>query len=102
MFTRESRGDYEAVAASQTDQILGATGAAGDWIQRVIVTVGTSATGTSSLTDGNGTTMPLTAANTPIGVYTIELGMKARNATTPGWKITTGAGATAVGVGDFT
>lgn len=102
MFISDCRGDYEAVAVSQTDQILGATGAAGDRILRIIVSVATSATGTCSIKDGNGAAIPLTAANTPIGVYSIELNMKALATTTPGWKVTTGAGATALAVGDFT
>lgn len=102
MFGSDCRGDYEAVAASQTDQIMGATGALGDRILRVIISVGTSATGTSSIKDGNGAAIPLTNANTPIGCYSFELNMVAKNATTPGWKLTTGAGATALGIGDFT
>jgi hypothetical protein len=93
---------YEEVAASQSDQVMGATGAVGDLLESVIVSVGTSATGTCSIKDGNGSAIPLTPANTPIGVYTIVVRARARNATTPGWKITTGAGATAVGVGKFT
>lgn len=102
MYVSDSEGDYEAVAASQTDQIMGAVGAVGDRLLRVIVSVATSATGTCSIKDGNGAAIPLTAANTPIGVYSIELNIKALATTTPGWKITTGAGATAIGIGDFT
>lgn len=93
---------YETVAASQTDQILGAVGAVGDLLEAVIISVGTSATGTCSIKDGNGSAIPLTPANTPIGVYVIPMRSRARNATTPGWSITTGAGATAIGVGQFT
>jgi hypothetical protein len=95
-------GKYEAVAASQTDQVLGATGAVGDYLKKLIVTVATSATGTCSIKDGNGSALPITAANTPIGVYEVNLEMIAANPTTPGWKVTTGAGATVVAVGDFT
>lgn len=94
--------DYEAVAASQTNQILGPVGRLGDVLERVIVSVDTSATGTCSISDGDGAAMPLTPANTPIGVYSIPIGAVAKNATTPGWKVTTGAGATAIGVGRFT
>lgn len=93
---------YEAVAAGAASQILGLTGAVGDYIERLIVTVTTSATGNVTLEDGNGGAMPITAVNTPIGVYPVELRMRARNATTPGWKVTTGAGASAIGVGKFT
>lgn len=90
--------DYEVVAASQTDQVAGPTGAAGDILEMLIVTVGTSATGTSSIKDGAGSAIPITAANTPIGVYPVRIG--ARSAA-GAWKITTGAGATAVAVGKF-
>jgi len=102
MFISDCRGDYEAVAAGQTDQIMGATGAAGDRLLRVIVSVGTSLTGTCSIKDGNGSAIPLTPANTTIGCYSFEINAKALSTTTPGWKITTGAGATALGIGEFT
>lgn len=94
--------DYEAVAVSQTDQILGPNGRLGDQLERIIVTVAVAATGTCSIKDGNGADIPITAANTPIGVYSVPIGAVAKNATTPGWKVTTGAGATALGVGRFT
>lgn len=90
--------DYETVAASQTDQALGPTGGAGDILHSVIVTVATSATGTVSIKDGAGSAIPLTAANTPIGVYAIELNAKSRAGA---WSVTTGAGATVLAIGDF-
>lgn len=89
--------EYETVAASQTNQVLGGTGAKGDFISRAIVTVVTAATSTVTLTDGT-TAIAIMAANTAIGCYSIELGMRA--ATGP-WKITTGAGATVIAVGQF-
>lgn len=90
---------YETVAASQTDQALGATGGAGDHLARVIVSVNTSATGTASIKDGSGSSIPLTAANTPIGVYVVELGI---DSVSGAWSVTTGAGATALAIGNFT
>jgi hypothetical protein len=93
---------YETVAVSQTDQVIGSAGAQGDLLERVIVTVATAATGTCSIKDAaGGSEIPLTAANTPIGVYVVELGIRAQTATSGGWRITTGAGATAVAVGRF-
>jgi hypothetical protein len=89
---------YETVAASQTAQVLGVTGAAGDTLMRLIVTVGTALTGTVALLDG-ATSYTLVAANTPIGVYTIEINAVSVNGA---WKITTGAGATVLAVGNFT
>ena len=88
---------YETVAASQTAQVLGGTGAKGDYLHRLIISVATAATGTVTLLDG-ATSIVITAANTPIGVYSVEMNMAA--ATGP-WKVTTGAGATVIGVGIF-
>lgn len=88
---------YETVAASQTAQVLGVTGAVGDYIDRLVVTVATAATGTVTLLD-NATSYPLVPANTPIGVYSIPLGIKSSSGP---WKITTGAGATVLAVGEF-
>ena len=89
---------YETVAASQTAQVLGSTGAIGDYLHRVTVTVGTASTGTVALLD-NATSYTLVAANTPIGVYSIEINAKSVSGA---WKITTGAGATVLAVGVFT
>lgn len=89
---------YETVAASQTDQVLGPNGAAGDILEQLVVTVATAATGTVSIKDGSGSAIPITAANTPIGVYNVELGAKSVSGA---WKVTTGAGASAIAVGRF-
>lgn len=89
---------YGTVAASQTDQVIGPTGAKGDLLEQVIVTVGTAATSTVSLKDGSGSSIPLVAANTPIGVYSITIGARTSDGA---WKVTTGAGATAIAVGKF-
>lgn len=88
---------FETVAASQTAQALGATGIIGDYLHRLIITVATSATGTVSLLDA-ATSIPITAANTPIGVYVVDIGAKSQEGA---WKITTGAGATVIAVGEF-
>lgn len=88
---------YETVAASQTAQVLGGTGSQGDYISHLIITVATAATSTVTLLD-NATSIVITAANTPIGVYSVRLDMRSANGP---WKITTGAGATVIAVGDF-
>ena len=91
--------EYETVAASQTAQVLGATGAAGDYLKQLIVTVQTSATGTCTINDGGGSEIPITPANIPIGTYVIQLGI---TSVTGSWRVTTGAGCTVLAVGDFT
>jgi uncharacterized spore protein YtfJ len=90
---------YETVAASQTTQMLGASGAAGDYLHRLIVTVNTAATSTVTLTDGV-TAIPIVPAliGSGVGVVNIELNMASL---TSGWKVTTGAGVTVVAVGLF-
>lgn len=93
------RTDYEFVAVSQSDQVLGPVGAKGDVLEKLIVTVTSSATGTVSLKDGDGTARAITSANTPIGVYTVEL---SERSTAGAWKVTTGAGASVHAVGRFT
>jgi hypothetical protein len=89
---------YEHVAASQTAQVLGTTGATGDYLHRLVITVGTAATSTVSLLD-NTTSHVLVAANTAIGVYSIEINTFSKNGA---WKVTTGAGAEVIAVGNFT
>ena len=96
--------EWETVAASQTDQICGATGAAGDYIRSLVITIVTVATATVDLQDADGTAFNIITGNAALvpGVVVVELGLTSLGATTPGWKVTTGAGATAICVGDFT
>lgn len=91
------RYPYETVAASQTAQVLGGVGAAGDYLHRIVVTVSTAATSTVSVIDGATTVLSI-PANTPVGVYSLDLNL---NAVTGPWKVTTGAGAAVLAVGLF-
>lgn len=98
---------YETVAASQTAQILGATGAVGDFLSGVLIVPGTTAAGAVSIVDGNGSAISIfagggTTALTTLIPFFVPIGAKCVNATTPGWKVTTGANVTAIGVGNFT
>ena len=97
----ERQGEWETVAASQTDQVLGSTGAAGDYLDKLIITVGTAATAAVSIKDGTGSSIPV-LPNSPgggIGAYVVPLDMISFDA---GWKVTTGAGSTVIAVGRFT
>jgi hypothetical protein len=98
-----SASEYETVAASQTDQIMGATGAVGDLLDSVLIVPTSTTTGAVSIKDGNGSTIVIYAGGTTTLIpFSVPWGAKAVNATTPGWKITTGAGVTAVAFGNFT
>ena len=93
------RYQYEHVAASVTAQVLGSTGATGDYVHRLIISVVSVATSGVTLIDGSTSIVLLTGAATNVpGVYSVEV--NALSATGP-WKITTGAGATVVAVGIF-
>lgn len=97
---RKTAWTYETVAASQSDQALGTTGAAGDYLENLIITVGTAATAAVSIKDGGGSAIPI-LPNSPgggIGVYVVPV--KACSAS-GAWKVTTGAGSTVVATGHF-
>lgn len=89
---------YETVAPSATAQVLGVTGATGDYLHRIIVNVTTTATSTLTLID-NATSINLMSANTPVGTYSIEINAVSQSGA---WKLTTGAGLNAIAVGIFT
>ncbi len=89
---------YETVAASQTAQILGGTGAAGDYLHRLIINVITVAQAGVTLIDGSTSIVLSTAGSAVLGPISLELNMAA---TTGPWKITTGSGATVIAVGIF-
>lgn len=98
--------NYETVAASQTDQILGATGAVGDILKRLVIVPATTSPGAVSIKDGNGSSIIIfTGGATSVGSLApiaVDLGMVALAATTPGWKVTTGANVSVIGIGKFT
>ena len=94
---------YEHVAASQSAQVLGPTGAVGDYLHRIVCTVTAGATGNVVIVDDTGTgilthtVLPASASVIP-GVYNVELNAVSANGA---WKITTGAGVEVMAVGIF-
>jgi hypothetical protein len=94
--------DYETVAASATDQVMGASGAAGDYISHVIIIPATTSPGAVSIKDGSGSAITIftggASSVTSLVPFAVPLGLIAGTA----WKITTGAAVSAIGVGDFT
>jgi hypothetical protein len=100
-------GEYETVAASQTGQILGATGGVGDYLAGLLIVPATTAAGAVSIADGNGSAITLfvgggTTALTILTPVFVPLGMRAKVVTTPGWHVTTGAAVSVIGIGNFT
>lgn len=97
-------GDYETVAASQTDQVLGVTGATGDFLSGLLIVPATTAAGAVSVKDGTGSAISLfagggTTALTTLIPFFVPLGMKS---SAGAWKVTTGASVSVIAVGNFT
>lgn len=94
---------YKTVAISQTDAVLGNIGAAGDYLERLIIVVNTAATAQVSIKDGSSGTPIIVFPNSPgggVGTYVVHLGLRATGA--GGWRVTTLAGATVIATGNFT
>jgi hypothetical protein len=98
--------ENETVAASQTAQILGATGAVGDRLNFLLVVPATTSPGAIAIKDGDGSDITVftggASSVSNLVPFIIEWGKECVNATTPGWKITTGANVSVVAFGDFT
>jgi hypothetical protein len=94
--------EYETVAASQTAQVLGAGGAAGDTLAGILVIPATTSPGNVLLLD-NATSITVfvggasSVAN--LAPFFIPLGILSVSGA---WKITTGANVSCIAVGTFT
>lgn len=97
-YAKPTAMEYEDVAASQTGQILGTTGAPGDYLSHLVCVVATAAQSSVALLDGAVSRNVLPAAVGPgLGTYTIPIGAGCTTA----WKVTTGSGVTVIAVGLF-
>ncbi len=92
--------DYETVAAGQTAQVLGATGAQGDYLERLIIIPETTAAGTVALLDGS-TSVDVFITGTLADLTPITLELNSHSET-GAWKVTTGANVHVWAVGAFT
>lgn len=91
---------YEAVAASATDQVLGATGATGDFISQLIIQPATTAAGTVTLKDGTTVIFTFTSGTlSNLAPIIVPLGL---TSLTGAWKVTTGTNVAALACGRFT
>jgi hypothetical protein len=96
-------GEYETVAASQTDQALGATGATGDYLSGLLVVPATTSPGAVSIKDGAGSAITVftggTSSVSNLVPFFIPLGLKSGSGA---WKVTTGGSVSVIGCGNFT
>ncbi len=94
-------GQYETVAASQTTQALGATGAVGDFLAGLLIVPATTGAGTVAIKDGSNSAINVFVTGTladlkphwiPLGIYSVQ----------GAWQVTTGANVSVIAVGRFT
>lgn len=96
--------NFETVAASQSTQAMGVTGAAGDILAGVLITPTAPNPGAVSIKDGtSGSAITIFAGGVTsvqdLKPFYVSLGVKSSNGF---WQITTGANVTAIGFGNFT
>lgn len=94
--------EYETVAASLTDQVLGASGATGDLLTGVLIIPATTSPGIVQIQDGAGTAITVFAGGTDsvstLHPFFVPLGIRSGAGA---WSLTTGANVSAIGVGNF-
>lgn len=94
--------DYETVAASQTAQVAGAAGAAGDFLAGVLIIPATTSPGSVAvLDDDTSITVFAGGALSVSNLVPFFVPIGAKSVSGP-WKVTTGANVSAVAVGSFT
>ena len=92
---------YERVAASQTGQTLGASGAIGDYLDGILIIPATTGAGNVILLDGN-TSMTIFAGGetsvADLAPFYVPLGIRSISGA---WSITTGADVSVIATGRF-
>lgn len=100
---RKSGWFYETVAASQTDQVLGGTGASGDYLDGVLIVPATTSPGAVQIQDGSGTEITIFTGGagsvSNLVPFLVPVGACSRAGA---WSVTTGANVSAIGIGMFT
>lgn len=95
-----TRVKYELIAASQTAQALGATGKAGDILERLIIVPETTGAGTVAIKDGSDTAINVLVSGTLADLSPIVINIGAKS-TAGAWQVTTGANVHVIAVGSF-
>lgn len=93
---------YETVAASQTAQVLGPTGATGDYVNFLLVIPATTSPGNVLLLD-NATSITVFAggASSVSNLIPFPIPIMAKSVS-GAWKVTTGSNVSVIAVGQFT
>jgi hypothetical protein len=95
---------YQAVAASQSNAVLGpGGGGAGDYLSHLTVVPASTSPGAVTIADGGGSAITVFAGGassvSSLMPFKVAIGAKS---TSGAWKITTGAAVSVVAMGQFT
>jgi hypothetical protein len=97
-----SEGEYETVAASQTNQALGASGATGDYLAGVLIVPASTSPGAVTIKDGANAAITIfpggASSVSNLVPFFVPLGIKS---VAGAWQVTTGANVSAIGTGNF-
>lgn len=95
--------EYETVAASQTNQVLGATGALNDLLVAVMIIPASTSPGAVTIKDGSNAAITVFAGGASsvsnLVPFSVPLNIRSIQGA---WQVTTGASVSAIGIGDFT
>lgn len=95
--------EKETVAASQTDQVLGATGATGDYLSGLLIVPATTSPGAVSIKDGGGAAITVFAGGAGSVGFLVPFFVPVLSKSTAGaWSVTTGANVSVFATGNFT
>lgn len=94
--------EYETVAASQTDQMMGPTGAIGDKIEAILVIPSATTVGAISIEDGATNTTVYAGGTVSADLKPFVIPLFNIASVSGGWEVTTGAGCSCIVFGDFT
>lgn len=92
---------YEPVAASATAQVLGNTGAIGDFLAGVLIVPASTSPGAVTILDGTTSTSIFAGGASSVAILTpflVPLGIKSQNGA---WSITTGSNVSCIAMGTF-
>lgn len=96
-------GDYEHVAASQTDQVLGGNGTTGDRLYGLVIIPATTSPGAVAIQDGAGSAITVFAggASSVSNLVPFFVPLAGIKSSAGAWQVTTGANVSVLAVGTF-
>ena len=98
----QENSEYETVAASQTAQVLGSTGAAGDFLAGIVIVPASVSPGVVTILD-NATSINLFPGGTDSLLELKPIFVPLNIVSVSGaWKVTTGANVSVIAIGRFT